>query len=71
MSEMRKITAFVPAELLAEAQACTGEGVTETLKRGLEELAKAKAYRDVMALRGKVFIDFDKEASREDRTLGC
>ena len=69
MSKMRKITAFMPADLLAEAQACTGEGITETLKRGLEELAKVKAYSDALALRGKVFIDFDKDASREDRDL--
>ena len=35
MSEMRKITAYVPVKLLASAQAYTGEGVTETLRQGL------------------------------------
>ena len=69
MGEMRKITALLPVELLAEAQACTGAGVTETLRQALERLALAKVYDDVLALEGKVFIDFDKEASRADRTF--
>ena len=70
LREMRKITAFVAAELLATAQAYTEEGITETLRRGLEELAHAQACRRLLALKGKVFIDLDLEASRADRDLG-
>ncbi|MBV8593576.1 MAG: hypothetical protein JOZ27_04645 [Caulobacteraceae bacterium] len=66
---MRKITAWLPARLVADAQACTGEGVTETLKQALEKLALAKVYDDVLALEGKVFINFDNEASRDDRNF--
>ena len=68
MSEMRKITAFLPAELVAQAQAQTGAGVTETLKRGLEEMVRREAYRRLRALRGKVnFDDFDLDELRRDR----
>lgn len=70
MSEMRKITAFLPAELLAEAQAKTGVGVTETLRRGLEEMLRRDAYRQLRALRGKVnFDDFDLAELRKDRVF--
>ncbi len=68
MSEMRKITAFVPADLLASAQAYTGEGVTETLRQGLEKLAHQAFYDRLRALKGKVkFDDFDLDELRRDR----
>jgi hypothetical protein len=68
MSEMRKITAFLPAELLATAQAQTGAGLTETLRKSLEEMVRREAYRRLRALRGTVnFDDFDLEALRSDR----
>lgn len=68
MSEMRKITAFVPAELLAAAQAYTGEGVTETLRQALEKLAHQGFYRRMAEARGKIrFDDFDLDELRRDR----
>ncbi len=68
MSEMRKITAFLPAETLAAAQAYTGEGVTETLRIALEKLARQSFYERLRALRGKVkFDDFNLEELRRDR----
>jgi hypothetical protein len=68
MSEMRKITAFVPAEMLAAAQAYTGEGVTETLRIALEKLARQSFYEKLKALKGKVrFDDFDLDELRRDR----
>lgn len=67
MSEMRKITAFVPAELLAAAQEHTGEGVTETLRQGLERLAHQAFYDRLRALKGKVKFDVDLDELREDR----
>ena len=67
---MRKITAFVPAKLLASAQAYTHEGITETLRRGLEKLAHERFYEGMIALRGKLkFEDFDLDELREDRDL--
>jgi hypothetical protein len=67
MSEMRKITAFVPAKLLASAQAYTGEGVTETLRQGLEKLAHQGFYDRLRALKGKVKFDVSLDELLEDR----
>jgi hypothetical protein len=67
MSEMRKITAFVPADMLAAAQAYTGEGVTETLRIALEKLGRQSFYERFRALRGKVKFDIDLDTLREDR----
>jgi Arc/MetJ-type ribon-helix-helix transcriptional regulator len=50
----KKITVDVPEDLLREAQAQTGEGISETVRRGLQLLAAAQAFRDVRSLRGKV-----------------
>jgi len=67
MSEMRKITAFVPAKTLEAAQAYTGQGITETLRVALEKLARQRAYEQLRALRGKVKFDISLDELREDR----
>jgi hypothetical protein len=70
MTEMRKITAYVPAKLLASAQAHTGQGVTETLRQALEKLSREAFYERLKALKGKVkFDDFDLDQLRRDREL--
>ncbi len=67
---MKKITAFLPADLVAAAQSQTGAGVTETLRRGLEEMVRRDAYRRLRAMKGKVsFDDFDLAELRRDREL--
>jgi hypothetical protein len=67
MTDMRKITAFVPADVLETAQAFTGEGVSETLRIALERLAHAEWCRRMAELRGKVKLDIDLDELREDR----
>ena len=67
MSEVRKITAFLPADLLLHAQANTGAGVTETLRVALETLNRAAWSRKMLGLDGKVTGDIDLDALREDR----
>lgn len=64
---IRKITVHVPEDLLAAAQAETGEGVTETVRRGLELLRRARAYRELAKLRGKIKFDMTLEDIRRDR----
>jgi len=54
MEQIRKITVHVPADLLEAAQKETGEGVTETVRKGLELLRRHQAYRELEKLRGKV-----------------
>ena len=41
MITMQKITAHVPADVLRRAQAATGKGITETVRLGLDLLARA------------------------------
>jgi hypothetical protein len=67
MEDTRKITVHVPADLLAEAQRETGEGVTETVRRGLEMLRRAHAYRQAAKLRGKIKFDAPLDVIRHDR----
>lgn len=66
-NETRKITVHVPAALLESAQAETGEGVTETVRKGLELLRRANAYRRMQQMRGKVKFDLTLEEIRSDR----
>jgi len=65
--ETQKVTAHLPAELLRRAQEMTGKGITETLKRGLEELTTTEAYRRLRALRGRVRLAIDLEELRRDK----
>ncbi|MEQ1866934.1 MAG: hypothetical protein ABL996_20025 [Micropepsaceae bacterium] len=67
MTKMRKITVRVPADLLAAAQMETGAGITETVRKGLELLRRAHAYRQMEKLRGKVKFDLSLDEIRNDR----
>lgn len=57
MTEMRKITAFVPTKLLAAATAETGVGVTETLRIALEKVAHQGFYRRMLEAKGRLKFD--------------
>ena len=63
----RKVTIEVPAELLRRARRSTGEGITATVRRGLELVAARSAYEDLRRLRGAVNLTIDVEALRQDR----
>jgi hypothetical protein len=63
----RRITANLPAQLLEDAMEVTGKGITETLVEGLRLVLRARAYEKAMALRGKVNLSIDHDASRERR----
>ena len=67
MGEMRKITVEVPEELLESALASTEEGITQTVRRGLELVAAGRAYEELRRLRGKLRLGIEIEALREDR----
>jgi hypothetical protein len=60
----KKITANIPALLLARAQELTGLGITETLVAGLEELERARKRSALRGLRGKVHFQLDLEKTR-------
>ena len=64
----RKITVYVPEELLQKAQKSTREGITETVRQGLRLVAAGETFRRVAQLRGSVKFSLDLERLREDRT---
>jgi hypothetical protein len=67
MTAERKITVHVPADLLARAQKSSGEGITETIRRGLRLVAAGETFRQLAALRGQVKFSIDLARLREDR----
>lgn len=67
MNATRKVTVEIPRELLRKAQKATGEGVTATIRRGLELVAASQAYEGLRRLRGRVKFSIDWKRLREDR----
>jgi len=67
MAANRKITLELSEDLLRKAQQCTGEGVTATVRRGLELLAASTAYTELRKLRGKVKFSITLKQLRNDR----
>ena len=67
MAEMRKITVEVPNDLLENALSATEEGITQTVRRGLELVAAGRAYEELRRLRGKIRFGVELASLREDR----
>jgi hypothetical protein len=67
MGANRKITLELSEDLLRRAQESTGEGVTATVRRGLELLAASKAYTELQKLRGKVKFSIKLKQLRNDQ----
>ncbi len=67
MAEMRKITVEVPDGLLENALSATEEGITQTVRRGLELVAAGRAYEELRRLRGKIRFGVELASLREDR----
>lgn len=67
MGAARKVTVQLPEALLRKAQRSTGEGVTATIRRGLELVAAAHAQEELRRLQGKVAFSIDLRKLRADR----
>ncbi len=67
MAEARKITVEVPADLLEKAQRASGEGVTGTVRTGLQLVAASHAYTRLRQLRGKVRFSKSVAQLKADR----
>lgn len=65
MNATRRVTANLPADLLDDACAATGKGITETLVAGLTLVRRTRAARKAAKLRGRLRLDVDLEVSRE------
>jgi hypothetical protein len=65
MASARKVTVELPTALLRRAQKSSGEGVTSTIRRGLELVAAGQAYRELRGLKGQVTFSLDLNALRD------
>ena len=72
MKTEKKITANLPEELLERAMEATGEGLTPTLRRGLELVAAQTVYENLLKAKGKYpkGIGIDLKEARKDRDEG-
>ncbi len=68
MKAQKKVTVVLPDELLERAQQATGQGITPTIRRGLELVAASKTFTRLRRLRGQVRFSVDVDRLREDRT---
>jgi hypothetical protein len=67
MGTARKITVEVPAELLETAQKASGEGITQTVRTGLQLVAASRTYARLRQLRGKVRFSRTARELKADR----
>ncbi len=63
----QKITAYLPKELLDNAQNMTGKGITETLRIGLEKVLQTSNYQKLLVLYGKYKSNINLQELRKDR----
>lgn len=63
---LKKLTIEVPADLLERATTASGQGVTPTVRRGLELVAAGGAYGRLRKFRGKVKFRVNLSELRED-----
>lgn len=61
---LKKITLFVPEELLEEALRVGGENMTQTVRRGLELIAARDAFSQLRKLKGKVKFSLSLDEMR-------
>ena len=65
MSNIKRITANLPEDLLSETTYLTGKGITETLIEGLRLIKLKQALPKAQNLKGKLKLEIDLEVSRE------
>jgi len=64
---IKRSTVNLPKDLLEDACAITGKGVTETLIEGLKQIRASSAWQIAQQLRGKIHIDLDVDELRGRR----
>ncbi|OGQ33869.1 MAG: hypothetical protein A3F16_06480 [Deltaproteobacteria bacterium RIFCSPHIGHO2_12_FULL_43_9] len=67
MSTAKKITIHIEENLLKKALQSTGEGVTATVRKGLQLVAASLAYKKLLQLRGKYKFSIDLNELRKDK----
>ena len=66
-THQKKITVNMPEDLLITASKVTGKGITETLRLGLELLARQHAYQKLLELKGSHNFSLDINELRKDK----
>jgi len=64
--KVKKLTIEVPEDLLERATAASGQGITPTIRRGLELVAASGAYARLRGLKGKVKFSIKLSELREE-----
>ena len=64
--KIKKLTVEVPEDLLKRATAASGQGITPTIRRGLELMAASGAYAQLRRLKGKVKFSIKLSELREN-----
>ncbi len=64
--ELKKVTVMLPTKLLRRATEVSQQGITPTIRQGLEAVIVNDAYQRVLALRGSVQLGLDLEELRRD-----
>jgi hypothetical protein len=67
MNMGRKITVEVPEKLLQKAQEVSGEGITQTVRAGLQLVAASRTYGRLREFRGKVKFSRTAADLKDDR----
>ncbi|MBI3359109.1 MAG: hypothetical protein HY201_00210 [Nitrospirae bacterium] len=62
----KKVTVILPDALLKKATLASGEGITQTLRRGLELVAAKHAYRKLLQLKGQFDLKLNLNELRRD-----
>jgi hypothetical protein len=67
MGEKRKITVSLPTELVEASLRASGKGLTETVSEALAQARHRWASQRLLEMRGKVDLQIDLAALREDK----
>jgi hypothetical protein len=67
MKNSRKITVELPEKLLEQAQEASGEGITQTIRTGLQLVAASRTYARLRQMRGKVRFSRSAAELKADR----
>jgi hypothetical protein len=67
MKTVRKITVEVPTDLIEKAQKASGDGITKTVRTGLQLVAASHTYARLRQLRGKVRFSLTFSELKTDR----
>jgi hypothetical protein len=67
MKREKKVTVMLPQDLVDRALEASGEGLTPTLRKGLELVAAKTVYNRLLKLKGKVDLKIDLNELRKDR----